>query len=179
MLLVIEPAKALQLIESPRQVRKDRIVPMECPVIPNSPYQPEYDWLFRYERQIAGFLEKWLKPFRYELIGEKGILCEALSNSFYHGHNKNPEIPIIVRVLLGQQGLMVQIKDNGPGFGVQQIYKNYLSRKPYYSTAGNGIRWMAESSNFGVFHDTTGTICCLLHLFSNGLTLMKPYMVVS
>ena len=65
------------------------VIPRDFPDCPNSCYQPEYDWLFQYERQIAAFLAPWLRAYRYELIGEKGILCEALSNAFSHGHRKD------------------------------------------------------------------------------------------
>jgi anti-sigma regulatory factor (Ser/Thr protein kinase) len=169
MLLSITPEQALELIASPRQILKDRIVPADFPHSPDSPYRPGYDWLFSYERQIAAFLEKWLKPYRYELIGENGILCEALSNAFFHGHAKDPEKPIVVRVILGKQGLIVQIKDTGSGFDVQAVYGRYQTQKKYYSKAGNGIRLMARSSSFGVLHDTTGTIFFLVYLFDNTL----------
>lgn len=169
MLLNITPADALDLVVAPKQVRKDRVIPAQFPHSPNSPYQREYEWLFTYERQLVAFLERWLKPYRYELIGEKGILCEALSNAFCHGHDKNPEKTIVVRVLLGEKGLIVQIKDSGPGFDARTVYRQYHSRKQYWMTAGNGLRQMAQSSNFGVFHDRTGTISHLVHLFNGSL----------
>lgn len=165
MLLNISPAESLRLIVAPRQILKDRIVPKEFPPCPDSSYQPGYDWLFSYERRIAAFLSKWLKPYRYELIGEKGILCEALSNAFSHGHAKDPCKPIIVRVILGTRGLIVQIKDNGPGFDVKATYQRYRELKQYYSTAGNGLRLMDRSPHFGVFHDVTGTIAHMIYFF--------------
>lgn len=174
MLLSITPEQALELIASPRQILKDRIVPADFPHSPDSPYRPGYDWLYSYERHIAAFLEKWLKPYRYELIGENGILCEALSNAFFHGHAKDPDRPIVVRVILGKQGLIVQIKDTGPGFNVQKVYNHYRTQKKYYSKAGNGIRLMAQSPNFGVTHDPTGTNFILVHLFDNTLENLAP-----
>jgi anti-sigma regulatory factor (Ser/Thr protein kinase) len=169
MLLSITPADALELIASPRQILKDRVVPAEFPRILDSPYRIGYDWLHSYERHLAAGLEKWLKPHRYELIGENGILCEALSNAFCHGHGKDPCKPIIVRILLGEKGLIVQVKDTGKGFDAQSVYRRYHSRKPYYSSAGNGIRLMARSACFGVLHDSTGTIFILVHLFGDAL----------
>lgn len=165
MLLDITPAQALEMVDSPTQMLKDRLVPAQMPHCPDSPYQPEYNWLFTYERRIAAFLEQWLKPYRYELIGEKGLLCEALSNAFCHGHAKDPLKPIIVRVLVGKRGIIIQIKDNGSGFDVRTVYHRYHKKKKYYVTAGNGIRRMAQSSNFGFFHDPTGTISHLVYFF--------------
>ena len=82
MLLTATPSEALQWIQTPRQILKERVVPAEFSHCPDSPFQPEYDWLFIYERRIAAFLEPWLKAFRYELIGEKGILHMAASPHF-------------------------------------------------------------------------------------------------
>lgn len=176
MLLVIDPAQALRLIDSPRLAREDNVVPMAFPGHPDSPYQPEYDWLFLYERQIAAFLEEWLRPYRYELIGEKGILCEALSNAFCHGHNKDPRKPIVVCVWVGRQGLLVQIRDSGRGFDVRGVYQRFRDNQHYYSTAGNGMRLMDRSKRFGVFHDPTGTRFHLLYFFTGTLDHLPPKM---
>ncbi len=67
-----------------------------------------YGWLFWYERKLARFLEPWLKEFRQEIIGEKGIICEALSNAYCHGHRKDPAKVIKVNVLMGEHGLIIQ-----------------------------------------------------------------------
>lgn len=178
MLLVIDPLKALQLIGSPRPIHADTVVPAEFPACPDSYYRPGYDWLFRYERQIAAFLQRWLQHHRYELIGEKGILCEALSNAFCHGHGKDPHQPIYVRVVEGDQGLIVQIQDSGPGFDVEKIFSSYRNGKSYYITAGNGIRLMAQSQHFGIYYNARGNTFHLLHLFGqSALNLLPPEVI--
>jgi anti-sigma regulatory factor (Ser/Thr protein kinase) len=178
MLLLIDPLKALQSIGSPRPIHEDIVVPAEFPACPDSYYRPEYDWLSRYERRIAAFLERWLRPYRYELIGEKGILCEALSNAFCHGHAKDPQQPIYVRVVEGDQGLIVQIQDSGPGFDVEKIFGNYRNGESYYITAGNGIRLMAESERFGIYYNDRGTTFHMLYMFArNGLALLPPEVI--
>ncbi len=174
MLLSITPEQTLELIVSPRQIFKERVVPAQFPVAPDSPYRPDYDWLYIYERRLAAFLEKWLKPYRFELIGENGILCEALSNAFFHGHGKDPEKAIVVRVILGQRGLIVQIKDSGPGFDVQSVYKRFRTKEKYYSKAGNGFRLMAQSPSFGVVYDRTGTVFILLYVFEKAAQTLAP-----
>lgn len=169
MLLTIDPSKAEQLIESPVVVREDDVIPSKFPEHPNCTYRQGYDWLFIYERDIAKFLEKWLKPYRYELIGSKGILCEALSNSFSHAHNKNPDLPMHVKVLLGNKGLIVRVADSGKGFNVNDVYTNFCNNKKYYYTAGNGMRRMSSSERFGIFHNKDGNVFHLLYLFSGKL----------
>lgn len=169
MLLTIEPLQAEQLIDDPQIVREDEVIPSKFPEHPNCTYRQGYDWLFIYERDIAKFLEKWLRPYRYELIGGKGILCEALSNAFSHAHNKDPDLAIHVKVLLGRLGLMVRIADSGKGFDVEKVYTNFCNNRKYYFTAGNGMRRMAESERFGIFHNKAGTAFHLLYFFSDCL----------
>ena len=83
-----------------------------------------------------------------------------------------------MRVILGNKGLIVQIKDTGPGFDVRKVYNHYRTQKKYYSKAGNGIRLMARSPIFGVLHDSTGTVFILLYLFDNGLEALAPQQTV-
>ena len=169
MLLTINLQHALVIIESPELIRDETVVPAEFPPHPDCPYRRGYDWLYRYERQIVRFLAPWLSPYRYELIGEKGILCEALSNAFCHGHQKDPQRPIDLKVFRGRKGLLIQIKDDGEGFYVKEVQDRYLRKKRYYNTAGNGFHLMASSAHFGIFYDRSGTAFHLLYLFDGNL----------
>lgn len=177
MWLSIDLKGALDYIQAPKLIRNDTIVPQTFSECANSPYRSGYDWLYRYERSIAAYLEPWLKPHRYDLIGEKGILCEALANAYSHGHGKNPKKAISVRVYLGMQGLLVRVSDMGNGFDVGQVIQGYLKKKVYYHTAGNGIRRMAESRQFGIFYDRSGSAFHLLYDFEQrfaGLDVFEP-----
>jgi hypothetical protein len=169
MLLSINFQKALAYIQSPKLIRRDTVVPADFQECVNSTYRAGYDWLYQYERDIAGFLSPWLKPYRYDLIGEKGILCEALSNAFSHGHGKDPRKTIIVEVFLGERGLLVRMEDAGKGFNVDKIYQSYLKKKIYYHTAGNGIHLMASSRRFGIFYSPVGATFHLLYLFDENI----------
>lgn len=179
MLLTIDLPRAEALIEVPRVVREDRIVPVDFPEFPDSPYRVGYDWLFIYERRIARFLEKWLRPYRYELIGQKGILCEALSNAFSHGHSKDPHLPIFVKVVLGKQGLIVRIKDSGRGFNVGEVYQRYCKNEKYFYTAGNGLRLMSQSNHFGIFYNCAGTDFHLLYFFNRSMQHLPDSFIVT
>ena len=167
MLLSIKFQEALSFIQSASRVRRDTVVPAKFPACVDSTYRSGYDWLYQYERDIAGFLAPWLKPYRYELIGEKGILCEALSNAFSHGHGKDPNKTINVEVFVGQRGLLVRMEDSGKGFNVDHVYQSYLKKKIYYHTAGNGIHLMASSSRFGIFYSAVGATFHLLYAFDH------------
>lgn len=169
MWLNLSTDEALVLIDSPRLLFRERIVPAKCPPASNSPYRPGYDWLFTYERKIARALSPWTEKNRYELIGNRGVICEALSNAYYHGHGKDGTKPIEVVIHTGVKGLLVRICDQGPGFDVGAIYERYKKKKLYYNLAGNGIRLMIRSENFGVFYNRKGTAFHLLHLFDGKL----------
>lgn len=175
MWLSIDLKGALDYIQRPKLIRSDTIVPEDFPECADSPYRKGYDWLYRYERTIAGYLEPWLKPYRYELIGEKGILCEALANAFSHGHGKNPEKAISLKVYLGTQGLVIRVSDSGKGFDVKSVIQGYLEKKVYYHTAGNGIRRMATSKRFGIFYDRSGSAFHMLYDFGQRFSGLKVW----
>ena len=172
LLLNLTLEEALGAIGEGRQLFYEKVIPKEFRADPNSTYRSGYHWLFRYERDLVRQLEPWLKPYRYELIGEKGILAEALSNAFYHGHRKNPKLPIEVRLYKGTKGIMIRIHDCGTGFNVKKIHANYLKGKTYFHTAGNGFRLMADSKRFGIFYNSLGTTFHMIYLFDQNWTQM-------
>ncbi len=169
MWLNVSMDNALDIIDSPKVLLRERIVPSQCPSVPHSPYRPGYDWLFKYEREIARALSPWTESRRWELIGNQGILCEALSNAFYHGHGKDGAKPIDVAVHVGRTGLVVRIEHQGTGFDVDAIYERYKRKKLYYNLAGNGIRLMIRSETFGIFYNRRGNAFHLIYLFDEGI----------
>ncbi len=175
MLLDIELEDGLQAIGRQSLIKKDVVIPKECPFISHSVYRPEYNWLFGYERKLFGFLETWLKEHRYDLIGENGLLAEALSNSFTHGHNKNSERPIRVVIYLGEHGLIVRIEDEGAGFDVRGTFEKFMKKGQYFHLAGNGLRHIVNSRIFGVFYNHKGNVFHLLHLFHQDFSSMPVH----
>jgi hypothetical protein len=144
---------------------EETLVPSSCGKNPNSTYRPGYDWLFTYERILAGVLEPWTAHLRYELIGEKGVLCEALSNAFCHGHRKNPEKPIELKIFLGIKGLIVRIKDSGDGFDLRRVTEEFKKGKSYFHLSGNGLKRMIHSEDFHIFFTDSGACFNLMYLF--------------
>ena len=94
MLLEVTLEWAFNMVDNARLVIDHMVIPAHCPHQPNSPYRPGYDWLFRYERELARALAPWVARHRHELFGVEGIISEALSNAFVHGHGRNPSAPI-------------------------------------------------------------------------------------
>ena len=119
--------EALKIIGDGRQIVNQTVIPKAFRQDPNSTYRNGYHWLFR-----------------YELIGEKGILAEALSNAFYHGHRKDPKLPIEVRIYHGQKGMVIRIHDCGTGFNVKKIHDYFVRGKIYFHSSDNGFRRMAD-----------------------------------
>lgn len=166
MLLDITIDSALKRIEQPRLILEENVVPKSFSPVPHSPYRPGYDWLFTYERRLARLLEPWLKKFRLDLIGDRGVLSEALSNAYCHGHRKDPALPIAIRIYLGKAGLVIQMTDRGKGFNIRRVMRNYQKAKGYFHQAGNGFKLMATSRVFGVFYNRLGNEFNCLYLFS-------------
>ena len=167
MFIDAEYATILARIEPERPLLDLEIIPGQFPPIPHSPYRPGYDWLFTVERMVARTLEPWLKPFRFELIGDTGVLCEVLANAFCHGHGKRPDLPIAISATLGKKGILLSVSDQGPGFDVDDVLHCAASGRPYYLIAGNGMQRLAHSANFHVFFDHKGSRCNFLHFFSS------------
>ena len=167
MLIETTATDALGALGLYRILHEEIIVPGNTPMITNSPYREGYDWLFVYERKLFHVVEKWLKPYRYELIGKQGILTELLSNAYCHGHAREPSLPIRVVIWIGQRGLMILIEDSGEGFAVRKIKSNLMRGKRYYSLAGNGLRLAIESQNFDIFFNQKGNAVHLLFRFSS------------
>ncbi len=167
MLLNLTIDEACNIIESAEIIKEDQVIPGHFRPCPESPYPPGYDWLFRYEQTMAEFLESKLKSQSGELIGEKSLIHEALSNAFCHGHHSDRLTPITVSVLLGDKGFIIQIADRGKGFNLQKVYKHYRKKRRYLTTVGSGIRRMAETHQCGVFYDQKGTRIHLLCLFDD------------
>ncbi|WP_035277269.1 ATP-binding protein [Desulforegula conservatrix] len=173
--------KGLMNIFDGRVIFTETIIPSDCTKNPNSTYKPEYDWLFTYERIIAGVLDPWMSHLRFELIGDKGIICEALSNAFCHGHKKDPTKPIELNVYLGEKGLIIRIKDTGTGFEIDRVMDRYIKGKAYFHMAGNGLKRMIDSRDFHIFFTDNGTGFNLMYLFNqsrpfiSSVKVVKPY----
>jgi hypothetical protein len=169
MLLNLTIEEAGEIIESAEIIKEDQVIPGHFRPCPESPYQPGFDWLYRYEQNTVKFLESKLKSCPTDLIGEKSLLHETLSNAFCHAHHRERLKPITVSVLLGRKGFIIQVTDRGKGFNLQKAYRHYRKKRRYLTTVGNGIRRMAEAQRYGVFYNTKGTQAHLLYLFDNNL----------
>lgn len=169
MLLNLSISQAVDFLESPEIIREDKVVPGHFRPCPDSPYGTGFDWLYRYERSIAEFLKPLLKFYPSDLIGEKSLFHEALSNAFCHAHHRNTLQPISVRFMLGDKGLIIRVADRGKGFNVQKVYKQYRKKRRYLTSVGNGIRLMAASQRYGTFYNDKGTSLYLLYPFEKKL----------
>lgn len=159
--------RVLACIQEAESVLDVKMKPSDFPFEANSPYRAGYDWLYIAEQYVMQSLDTWGRPLRFELIGDTGVLSEALSNAFCHGHQKHPDLSIAIQVFLGKKGLLISVTDQGPGFDVQDILSRVAQGKPYYQIAGNGMTRLRDSVNFKIFYDHEGRRCNICHLFEN------------
>ncbi len=165
----------LDELGEPELICDDQVVPASVEVLDTNPYRPEYGWLHSYERNLARVLDRWLPERRFELFGGQGVLTEALSNAFCHGHRRQRQLAIRVSVWAGRSGLLVQIRDQGPGFAVEPVLAQVESgKRGYFSNAGNGLRRMCVTEWFGVFFEDGGRAFNLVCWFGDSERAARP-----
>ena len=143
---------------------QETIFPAEVETLSHSPYRPEYAWLFTVERRLGRILDPWLRQYRDRIIGPDGLLSEALSNAYCHGHRRNPTLGIDLRVVVGKFGILVSIVDSGDGFDHREIARNVTRKKNYYHNSGRGLYRMLTEECFQVFYTQQGRAFNLLHI---------------
>ncbi|MCP4902769.1 MAG: ATP-binding protein [bacterium] len=124
---------------------RDVVVPELVELLPNNRYAPAYAWMFSYERRLAYRIEEVIsrKLIRREeclMFGENGVISEALSNAYAHGHGRSVELPIIVTCRAGRCGLLFSVRDHGSGFNVDRTLLEVRRGGQYFRLAGNGLR---------------------------------------
>ncbi len=140
------------------------LIPEDHPFAANSPYRNGYDWLYIAERKILQASPPWIRDLRFELIGERGVLSEALSNAFCHAHDRRDNLPIHIKGHLGPGGILFSIRDQGRGFDVQDLLQKARSGKKYFQIAGNGVVRMESAQQFNIFYDMNGSRCNIYHV---------------
>jgi hypothetical protein len=161
--------EARDFIESAEIIKEYQVIPGHFRPCLTSPYRTGYDWLYRFEQDVAKFLGPKLKFHPSDLTGEKSLLHQALSNAFDHAHHRNRLKPITVRILLGSKGFIIQVTDCGRGFNLQRMYKHCRKNRRYLSSVGDGLRLMAANHRYGVFYNRKGTSFHLLFLYEENL----------
>jgi hypothetical protein len=171
MLADITLEEARELIGKHSIVFSETVIPREVDLLPHSPYRPEYSWLFPLERRLGRLLDQWLSHYRKDLIGPGGLLSEALSNAYCHGHKRNAKMAIHIRIAVGEQGLLICIEDSGEGFDFHEVARTFASKRLYFHNAGRGLLRAIKVQDFAVFFTDKGRTFNLLYL--NGKALGK------
>lgn len=156
---------ALKIIGKHELVLTEVIVPAAVHLLSHAPYRPEYAWLFTVERRLGRIVEPWLSEYRNTLIGPGGLLSEALSNAYCHGHRRDASRPIAVWIAVGELGLLTRITDDGPGFDFQQVVSGFEHKKNYYHNAGRGVARAYTDKQFTVFYTDEGRCFNMLRRF--------------
>lgn len=135
------------------------ILPIAVPTPSQCPYPKSYGWLYVYERQVKALLRQaWGRtaPDRLALFGHDGVLSEALSNAFVHGHHRDPRRPIYVTGIVGVHGLAFAVSDEGQGFDFRRCLALAEKRGGYYRQAGNGLKAFIQHPTARCFWEDQG-----------------------
>lgn len=123
---------------------RDVVVPSGVESRATHQYSPRYAWMFSYEKRLRDRVQEALGrplgPVERVLFGADGVLSEALSNAFVHGHGRDPDRPIEVGCLVGSRALAFSIRDSGAGFDSGEVLKGLAGGGTYFHLAGNGLR---------------------------------------
>jgi hypothetical protein len=123
---------------------QEEVVPNQVTLLPHNRYAPAYAWMFSYEKRLKYRIEELLgqrlREAEPRLFGADGVLSEALSNAFVHGHGRDPDVPILVATAVGRGGLAFSVRDRGPGFDVGPVLARLRSGGGHFRLAGNGLR---------------------------------------
>jgi hypothetical protein len=145
---------------------EDRVVPGAVELILDHSYSPIYAWMFAYEKRLKHRLEEFLhlslRPWERVLFGSDGAFSEGLSNAFLHGHGRNSDLAITVRVAASPQGVLFSIRDQGPGVDCGPLLVRLKKGGVYYHRAGNGLRILAESPGLRASYSDGGRTLNLL-----------------
>ncbi len=122
----------------------DEVVPDLVELFADHHYAPNYAWMYAYEKRLKYRIEEVLgQPLgglERILFGPDGVLSEAISNAFVHGHHRDPSRPIRVGCRVGTRGLLFSIGDQGKGFDVTKVLTALGRGGAYFHVAGNGLQ---------------------------------------
>lgn len=143
----------------------DEIVPGNVPPISDHRYTPSYAWMYSYEKRLKYRMEEVLGRsigrLEAALFGADGALSEVLSNAFVHGHRRDPSRAITVFIVVGERGVVAQVRDQGPGFEIQRVVGSAEDGGTYFQFAGNGLRTLLQREEVTAYFSENGRSCTL------------------
>jgi two-component sensor histidine kinase len=129
--------------------------------------------MYSYEKQlkyrIEDVLGRSLGELERDLFGADGVLSEALSNAFVHGHRRDQYQAIEVACQVGENGLLFSIRDQGQGFDLMRAMAELARGGTYFHMAGNGLRALAQKPGVIASYDNGGSVLHIrVHLDHTG-----------
>jgi len=89
----------------------------------------------------------------------------VLENAFTHGNQRSIDFPVSLKVLSGDHGVVVRIRDAGIGFDFKEkINQMRAGDSNYFTGAGYGLQ-MIDRSSVQVGYEDKGSTVNLMHLF--------------
>ena len=147
----------------------DAVAPASVELLDNHRYSPRYAWMYSYEKRlkyrIEEVLDRPLGELEKDLFGADGVLSEALSNAFVHGHRRDQHKVIEVTCHVGEHGLLFSIRDQGEGFDAGRAMSLLKRGGTYFHMAGNGLRALAEKPGVVASYESRGTVLHIMVAF--------------
>jgi hypothetical protein len=128
---------------------QETVVPARIEALPSNRYRPDYGWMFTFERRLKERIEAAIgrrleRTTELRLFGADGVLSEALSNAFVHGHRRDATRGIAWRCAVAADGLACEVVDGGAGFDVAATVARATAGGTYFHHAGNGLRALID-----------------------------------
>lgn len=147
---------------------EEEVTPQLVELLPNNQYTTDYAWMYSFEKKlkyrIQGLLRRKLVPRQERILfGAGGVVSEAISNAFVHGHKKDRYMPIRVWATVSKKGLGFSIVDKGTGFDIAEVQQTYSNGRQFFNIAGNGFSLFHQSSDFTVCYQMYGKELCILY----------------
>ena len=114
----------------------------------------------RYLFESLGNIDKELyQNYRDDIVQ---VFGELQYNSFMHGNKFNPDLPIYLQILKGENGYIFRIEDCGNGFDVKDRLVKMKNGEKYYNNGGCGFSEFENSKKCIISYEGKGNIANLM-----------------
>lgn len=86
---------------------------------------------------------------------------ELIANAILRGNNKDPFVVASAKVLLGEKGWVLRIRDSGKGFNVDSVLKN-----GEYQYGGQGLKMLKEREGIQFNYEDNGSTLNVMDFYN-------------
>ncbi|MBU0457228.1 MAG: hypothetical protein ABH824_02855 [Nanoarchaeota archaeon] len=146
---------ALKIIAPYKLIKQIKIIPAKNGKLQESSTGQLY---WRESPELNDFIFKRLKISARKNTQIWDAISLGLENAFWRGNKNNPQLEVIVRIFLGKNGKIIQIKDSGNGFDYVKKIKLLKSGGNYASGLGRGLKALNKVDSISAGYQGKGNI---------------------